>query len=840
MNAGSVPNEQKTPQATENPALVRLAVFRKGGEQKQHVATLTLKKPLGSAWTLEASGPSADELSPLLQRFSDVRRSGPEASPADALTHMLISEGFIVEELPAGDHQINVQIDLRTGKVVGTHVPMHSLATGDEDVGRRVFEAIEGGLSKFANELAEEIDEWLAKHDVLAAAAEIKRGLDQGLFGLPLNTRLLEALMRIDIAALPPPDRRNVRDARLITAQQLQRFEVAGFEADFILSEDTGTLNPDQIATLKMTSTLGALRRGHRETALATWRGLLKEPSHLKAEERGWAWRNIAAVLSDDDPEARRAAQYSSDAFLEAGNKLEAGKSLMRLANILMRSEPAEAVKALDEMVAVLDNEGLDDRYVRGAALHARAYRLAKLHRHKDAFGDAVAAVEQQRGLLGAEAELISSLHLAAIEARIVGETARAEALTADASKLTHQLKIAHFQFAERVVALAQAFDATEADDLLHDAEAAGNLEIVAGVSLLRATMEKSLTDIQRLQLLEEVYTRLKVAHVKEPLLHPVSLAIAKHLISMGELQRATEWFRRILERDPFDTMASASLVNTLWKMKKWGDAATFIKRQLDFRGDHPVMLYAYGRSLLESGEFSGAIGAFTRSLALASNNRQLKRRVRKLRDRAFELGGTLRPPPPLKTSDAPVTRAEFEAALDAFGRAVSAMRRMAFWRKERKNGQRPWIERPERKAQDLLHMYLQAKFDERAEPFEEITAGAGRIDLYLKVMGGLSIIIEIKMCGGSYSSTYAAAGEEQITHYMENKNTRLGYLVVFDGRARNFGKRVLPSRRNGYTVLVRYVDVRPEVKQRSGKKKRADLIVHSKGNPDGAKRNPG
>ena len=79
---------------------------------------------------------------------------------------------------------------------------------------------------------------------------------------------------------------------------------------------------------------------------------------------------------------------------------------------------------------------------------------------------------------------------------------------------------------------------------------------------------------------------------------------MAKQLIALGELQRAVEWLRKVLAVDPFDQAASADLVNTLWKMKKWGEAAVFIKQQLDLRGEHPVMLYAYGRSLFESVNF--------------------------------------------------------------------------------------------------------------------------------------------------------------------------------------------------------------------------------------------
>jgi tetratricopeptide (TPR) repeat protein len=492
----------------------------------------------------------------------------------------------------------------------------------------------------------------------------------------------------------------------------------------------------------------------------------------------------------------------------------------MRLANILMRTEPGEAIKALNEMVAVLDREGLNDRHIRGAALHARANRLAKLQMHADAFRDATEAVEMQRGLLGAEEEFISSLHLARIEASLIGETDRASAFAVEAARLTDELKIPHFQLAERVEALANAFDSKTAEDLLRDAETAKNLEIIAGVRVLQATMDPAFTDMQRLERLEETHTRLVPAYGRKSRLHPVSHAIAQQLLKMGELQRAVEWFRNILARDPHDNAASANLVNTLWKMEKWGEAAIFIKQQLDLHAERPGMLYAYGKSLFESGELSGAIAALTRSLALGENNEVVRTQALALRERALELGGTLIPQPQPKAASGPVTRQEFEAALIAFGRAVSMMRRMAFWRRE-KGGARQWIARPERTAQDLLHMYLQAKFAERVELYEEILVGAGRIDLYVKLAGGVSIIVELKMCGGSYSSAYAAAGEHQITHYMKNKGTNLGYLVVFDGRTRMQGTPVLSRSSRDYTVIEYSVDVSPEVKPRAGQMRR-------------------
>ena len=824
MNDTNEPKDQASPPDGGASPAVRLAVFQVIGGETKHPTTITLSRMADGKWNLQAAGPSdaaIEQIRPLLERFAANRKSlagddakPPESPAPDALTDMLTAEGFVVEKLPDGDHQINFQIDLRTGRSIGTHAAMHSLAASDDGVGRRVFDALATGLGKFADELADEIDDQIAKGNTDGGLVAIKREVERGLFSLQPSKRLLESLMRVELSGLPASDKSIVRECRLLTAQRLERFDVAGLEADAILAEDAGRLDPGQKANLRMTSALGSLRRGHRETALTIWHNLLEEPTDLTAEGRGWALRNISNTLPADDPEALRAAQDSSDAFLEAGEKAEAGKSLMRLANILMRYEPTDAIKALNEMIAVLDKEGLHDRHIRGAALHARANRFSKLHMHAEALRDATEATELLRGLLGAEPQFVSSLHLATIEARFVGANDKADAFEAEAAKLTDELQIPHFQLAERVSALASAFDPKAALELLQDAENAGNLEILTGVRVIQATMDTSLTGPQRLEILEETHARLMAAEARDVLSHPVSGAIGQQLVAMEQYQRAAEWFRKIVSNDPLDTQASGQLVNCLWKMEKWSKAAVFIKSQLDLVGDKPGMLLAYGRSLLESGDISGAIRPLTKALNLAGDNENVRKNANELRERALGLGGTILPPEPPKPSLGGVTRQEFETALDGFAHFVSAEKRMGFWNKPN-GGDYEWISRPEKRAQDLLHTALKARFEDRIEVFEEIGTGAGRLDLCVKLSGGLSIIIELKMCGFRYSSAYAAAGEEQINHYMDNRRTNLGYLVVFDARIDDFGLTLLSDVPSSHTVIEKLVDVRPRVARR-------------------------
>lgn len=97
---------------------------------------------------------------------------------------------------------------------------------------------------------------------------------------------------------------------------------------------------------------------------------------------------------------------------------------------------------------------------------------------------------------------------------------------------------------------------------------------------------------------------------------------------------------------------------------------------------------------------------------------------------------------------------------------------------------------------------------------FEEVGAGAGRVDIFLRLSDGSRVVIELKMCGGrTYAKSYARGGIGQLVHYMENLDTGLGYLVVFDGRVRDFGVDFPETEfADNQTVNTRIIDVRPTI----------------------------
>jgi tetratricopeptide (TPR) repeat protein len=287
-------------------------------------------------------------------------------------------------------------------------------------------------------------------------------------------------------------------------------------------------------------------------------------------------------------------------------------------------------------------------------------------------------------------------------------------------------------------------------------------------------------------------------------------MAIGQILARTGQFDRAEIWFRKILSADALDSFALNALIDCLWRQEKWGDAVIFLRKQVELRGELPGLAFGLGKSQFEAGDLSNAVTTLTRLIKALDNDHPIHKAAVDFRERALQLGGAISAMPAPRVLG-PVTREDFDGALNDFSLFVAAEKRMRFWVADGNGGHR-WVASPEARAQDFLHTFLKSRFGSRVEIFEEIGAGAGRLDLYVRAEGGFSIILELKMCGNPYSSDYAAKGEGQIKHYMENRRTYIGYLIVFDARIRLFGEHLLPSISSPYTIFEKIVDVRNRV----------------------------
>ncbi len=805
----------------------RVAVFSPDGERKTLLARLTLTDVVQDKGNIRLDCDSAEQLVRIRDIIERITRehldqSDPGMSQHDRalsrwnrLLDALEQDGYGIEDIEGGDCKIEMTIDMLSGRMVGAVDGLHDFAPPDVPSARRIISSLADAFKKIPDELAQDIKRAVATGDPEEIVSAVKKGRESGAFGVMPTVRLLDSLLSIDVSRLDAEGRRLVRDIRLCTASILKRTEIAGIDAKSLLKEDAELINNEQKAQLEMVIALAEMKQGHKETALNIWRRLLKSPETLGAKGRGWTWRNIALVLERDSADARHAAKCSADAFLEAGDKKEAGASLMMLVDYLLLEDPSAAIKKVNEIIALVEQKDLYTQELRAAALHARAKRLAQLGDHPDAFADAQEAVVLRRGLIGAEDQLISSLHLAAMEAKIVGQADVAKELTDEADKLTEEVNSPHFGLAKRIIRLWEAFDKERSAELLLEAEKSGNPELIASVRVMQAVQDTDLSDTERLSLLEETLSQLDKAGTREMAKQPARYALASKLYSLNHPERAEALWREILAANPYDVPSRDALINSLWGREKWGDAAILIKKQIDLRGEAPGLMYAYGRSLLEAGDVSGAIPPLTQAIDLAPEKPDLQNLAGELRERALHMGGTVMQGAHDKLqATIAVTNEDFDRALELFSHFISAEKRMRFWCKAKGEKDHSWIEYPEKQAQDYLHTFLKARFLERVNLFEELGSGAGRLDIYVQLYGGLSLILELKMCGNGYSSSYAAAGEDQILHYMENRRSNLGYLIVFDARLEKFGQPLLQAE-GPFTINCKFVDMRPRISAR-------------------------
>jgi tetratricopeptide (TPR) repeat protein len=793
----------------------RLAVFEMASGAKLPVGIVIVAKNPEGKWGISGSA-NKDENLAKLRAVIDQYKGADGDDHAEALAEKFRQARYEVETLPPGDYQLNLQLDLTSGEVIGTQQAMHPLAAPDNPLARNIVEAIAKGFRQAGDDLAEKITGFLASGGQDAAVEAVKDGRQTGVFAFPPSAKLLDALMAINVAGLASEDRRFIRELRMAIAHRLNRFDVAGAEGQAFLAEFEATLTKEQRTDLQMLFGLSALVKGNRETALLIWREVLREPTDLSAEQRAWAWRNISKTLGIRDPEGLRASKHSADAFLEAGKKEEAGKDLMALANGQLFVEPNEAIKTIGAILAFLDEKELRGRHLRAAALHIRAHRLMDLGRHQEALQDAREAVNLRRGLVGLENEFVSSLHLAALEAHRIGADDEAKVFEVEADRVTDELNLPHFQLAKRFVALGQAFDAQAAADLVREAEAAHERDIVTAVHMMQAMADSQLSDAGRLGILEDTLQTLDQRWGRNAIEQPLRLAIATQLLKMQHPERAELQYRRILETDPLDVPARDGLIHCLWVREKWSDAAEFLQSQIRLRGEMPGLLFAYGKSLFEAGDINGVLPALTKAVDLAGDNETLRKTAFDLREKALHFGARLHSVVEKRNSLEPVRREEIEAVLSAFATFIKQDKRMRFWKKIDESPGHRWVDHPEGRAQDIMHGWLKAAFGDRVQTFAEIDVGAGRVDLLVQFVGGLRIVIELKMCGYNYSSAYAAEGEEQILHYMDNSNTRLGYLVVLDARLDKNGQSLFAPPQGPNTVICYLIDVRPRVSFRT------------------------
>jgi tetratricopeptide (TPR) repeat protein len=727
------------------------------------------------------------------------------------LKDQLVATGHDVRDLPLADHKVTFQIDLRTGRTVGVAEELHPLATDSTDIARRILHNVSDSLRGMPTECAREIRVALTNGSVDNALSALRKHDGQGVFSFPPSQDLFDALFEIDVSRVSSADRRFIRERRLLISHELKRHSLHGQEAQLILQEYALELDTNWMSALKMACGIGELHAGHVEAAMAIWQEIAKSPEPLSAGTRAWLYRNMSLAMAPSDPETQMLAKLSSDAFLELGEKDNAVGSLMRAVECSLFENPAGAIALLSAAIGWFPDDSLNSEDRRAWLLISRGKHLLRLRRFAEAWKNAEQAIALRSKHVGQESNLIAALHLAAISSKSMGDTDASESFRQRADQITQQTSSVHFLLAQEVVELFQAYDSERAAALHERAVTASEHEIASAVQLAITQCDESLTVPSRLARLADVVADLQARGVDDEAVEPARMAMLVQLRAIGDERGAVRWCETILAGNPLNEFAEHSFLQACEVLGLHDRAIEHLRAQLRRFGPAPNRLLYLARRFMVAGRASEAIEPLREIRTHADWPDSVRKRADEMLLEILDIADISPKPQSSTPSSTPVLREELERALLRFAATVEAHVRHSFWRTADKS--KHWIEKPEGHAQDLLKLFLKAIFQERLDIYEEVAAGAGRIDLALSFAGGLSVILELKMCGAPYSSTYAFNGSDQVLHYMKNLQKSLGYLLIFDARTRDFGKGIDPvTAIANFMVVTSFVDVRPSV----------------------------
>lgn len=683
-----------------------------------------------------------------------------------------------------------------------------------DDIEDTAVDIVLGELDRVVISLCEPIREARLRGDQRDGAKAFEHAIQSGLLRLRPPPWLLDELLAIAAEHLDDALAVTLRFCRIHLAIRPQRPDVIEGDARALL-EGKHVLSDAQRATALLSWGHAAAMAGRRELALHRYRRALASPG-ITPTDRAWSYRGLSTTFGEED-DVESYAEYcgkAADAFLEAGDRENAARSLFGAACRARFRDPSAALRILREALALLGT-GTDPTTIAQQAAILRGLAEVYLETDTTAHDDAVRyiheALRQQRRLLGPDARAArrGMLHVAVRIHLARRETALAETLESELLDLEKRRSTPGDSLRRRIeIAGTLSLDAATA--LLGDIKASAEPHLALAFHVKRAFAAVDLD--HALMELEDARNFLNGATPRDYDKQSIAVAFAVVYEKAGAKERAFEWHRRVLEVNPFYSASRRAVASYLVSNERWADAVEFFEAERARFGDRGGTLFRLGWSYLEAGRKDEALAALITA-------RRLKPTLSKVDEfiaRATAEGGRYIPRPSEGPAlPSPIARQEFELALTEFADHVASAQRMTFWERDRTKKKRAhkWRKNPEAHATALLRSSLAARFGSRMESFVEAPVGAGRIDVFLLLAGGLRLVVELKMCGPSYSAAYAREGLDQLSHYMDGKGTGLGYLLVFDARARDFAKGLAEVEMVGRnTLFVRFVDVRPTI----------------------------
>jgi tetratricopeptide (TPR) repeat protein len=664
----------------------------------------------------------------------------------------------------------------------------------------------------FSSDGMQEITQEIERGDIASAVVIAKSAL---LDGRVDPSELCKRLQALDANGLAPEVKLEVLD--LIVGTSVLSYNFAG------VLKEVGELQqlieePTKLRNLSVIKARGLLQKGNIEAASVINERLVEDPQ-CEADFRAWALQGLA--------EARRGAPQSidlheraGDAFLEAGKATQAVNNYLIAARALRHKDPDRAITLVDRATPLFDES---NQAQLASLLHSRTELLRSMGRFSDAMTSAQRALELRKSIANDESRA-ASLHLLSQVADELGDESGAEEYANQASALEATFDKAG-SLHLRTLEACQSGDSAKVHTAREEALEKGDVHIVAMCEIWLAVEGKGPIE-DRVSSAEDARRRIRQEWLQDRDEALVEMALGELYRQHGDKEKAARAYLRVHQLTPENADTARIAIRLLFDVKRWHELVEVARVQLKLVGDRADLWGALGQALLALGS-AESVAALLKARRLAEPEQQAT--LDNLIAKAVELPPE---PPPVSTvaQRRATTLRDLEINLLDFKHHVEADRRMGFWVRadKKKETAEPtlapdiaesrgsdaedahvWVPNPESRAKDIAWGFLAGRLP-GVEILEEVPAGCGRIDLYVRLEGGERVVIELKMLGDGYSSTYAEEGFDQLCAYMDAKKTRVGYLLAFDARLRDQAKELFQAAETKERAIsVVLIDVR-------------------------------
>lgn len=644
------------------------------------------------------------------------------------------------------------------------------------EIGRNIHQAIKGIPEKLANEALDKIKQKVSLGENGQALGILK---ENAFFLRHIKDK--QALQVIESINTNDLSRDSKKDHLLYTLAVASRIDdlpkviqlIEKLETEF--KED---LDENYRHGFTLEKARFAQKEGKRSVAVLHYQQLTNMEG-VSARDAAVAYQGLAE-LSGSKEDTALYCKFSADKFLEAGITDGAIANLMELSRLQALRSPRAALESIETCLSLAGSDELFDKHTKANLLQDKADYLDKIGEKHDALLAIEEAIRFDQNVFGAEINLHRSFLIASELSAFLGLDEKRESYREKAKQLESTIDDELFKLRIKVSNYYECNEKLNAE-LLNEVMQSGDSSFISAV-LLKESTSSSNTLIETVNLLENALRQLEKRDNNE-----ISSLIHFHFglvyQEQGMVTEAEESYKKSLNKNPYNYPAANNLASIYFENKLWEKAENFFSNRIELLGELPNMCFGYGKALYERKKYSEALYYLNKANQNMSGLKELKDScINHLPTTVIESNFT-------RTVVQKITSDNLLEALRDFSETVSSQSRMYFWKSDGK-GEHKWAANPEEIGKQLLITFLHAKFGrDNLEVIQEAQAGAGYIDLYLLLAGGLKVVIELKMCGAPYSSSYAISGEHQIIHYQTNKNCNLGYLIVFDGRKRDFGK---------------------------------------------------